>query len=233
MIWTSKWRIPTVRLPASRTTAKTSGSIASSDSPCSSRFLNSAVFACSSASGSAENCSSKALTARAGRRRRATSRSLPSTKLLRNAMGVGMLLRNDSYSGYGAGRSVSPLRRNVVTTPGSGPRWEDVDDARAAGSRIGHVSQAVVVDLDVGRRVEQRMAALDLANRLRVGNLLVIRREDEDRRGAGRVAVGLRVPLVDDIDVAARIEGDAGRRNHFVLRRNRKARVDVDGRRRR
>ena len=77
---------------------------------------------------------SKALTARAVRRRRATSRSLPSTKLLRNAMGVGMLLRNDSYSGYGAGRSVH--RRGLVAVR---PRREDVDDTRPARRRIGHI----------------------------------------------------------------------------------------------
>ena len=51
MIWTSKCRIPTVRLPASRTTAKVSGSIASSDSPSSKRRLNSAVLACRSVVG--------------------------------------------------------------------------------------------------------------------------------------------------------------------------------------
>ncbi|CFW38912.1 Uncharacterised protein [Bordetella pertussis] len=33
-IWTSKWRIPNTRLPASRTTAKASGSRSSSDVPC-------------------------------------------------------------------------------------------------------------------------------------------------------------------------------------------------------
>ncbi len=48
--WTSKWRIPTERFAASRTAAKASNVSSSSDSPFSSRWRNSAVFAASSAS---------------------------------------------------------------------------------------------------------------------------------------------------------------------------------------
>src|SRR5213083_2045158 len=51
--WTSKGRMPTVRRAASRATANASGSSASTDSPASRRFLNSSVFARSSASPSA------------------------------------------------------------------------------------------------------------------------------------------------------------------------------------
>ena len=83
MICTSKWRIPSVRLPASRTTAKTSGSIASSDSPSAKRARNSAVLARSSSSESAAIAGSSALTRSAVRRRRAMSRSLPSKRVFR------------------------------------------------------------------------------------------------------------------------------------------------------
>ncbi len=62
--WTSKWRICSTRLPASRTTAKASGRIASSVSPAAMRSLNTAVFACSSASDSAAIAGSSALICR-------------------------------------------------------------------------------------------------------------------------------------------------------------------------
>src|SRR5512139_458081 len=58
---TSKCRMLSVRLPASRTTANASGSRSSSASPLPARVLNSAVFARSSSSASAEIAGSSAL----------------------------------------------------------------------------------------------------------------------------------------------------------------------------
>jgi hypothetical protein len=58
---TSKWRICSVRLLASRTTAKASGSKSSSDSPLAIRSLNAGVFAASASFDSAAISGSNAL----------------------------------------------------------------------------------------------------------------------------------------------------------------------------
>ena len=61
---TSKWRMPSVRLPASRTTANASGSTSSSDAPSLTRLRNSSVLARSASSESAAIAGSSALIAR-------------------------------------------------------------------------------------------------------------------------------------------------------------------------
>src|SRR5713226_4793132 len=63
--WTSKWRCPIARFAASRTAAYASGSRASSSSPLSSRWRNSAVLAANSSSDRASISGSKSLTRRA------------------------------------------------------------------------------------------------------------------------------------------------------------------------
>src|SRR5580700_4711264 len=189
--------MPMVRTLASRTTANVSASIASSDSPCSKRLLNSAVLAWSSASESAFICASKALTARAVRRRRATSRSLPSIMVLRNAIG---LLGYDSYPGCGGIRNVNDPSR---------------------------------IHFDVGGGDKLGVASLNLADRLGVRNLLIKRREYQDRRSVHRVTGRFGTALVGDIDVPTLIERNAERRDHLVLGGDREARGDVDWRGRR
>ena len=62
---TSKWRIFSTRLLASRQTANASGRISSSVLPAATRCLNSAVLACSSASDNFSIVASKALMSRA------------------------------------------------------------------------------------------------------------------------------------------------------------------------
>ena len=71
---TSKWRIPSVRRPASRTAAKASGSSWSRVSPAARRSRNFTVSARRPASSSASNCGSSALTRSTTRRMRFSSR---------------------------------------------------------------------------------------------------------------------------------------------------------------
>src|SRR5271165_3389565 len=78
--------MPRLRLAASRTTAKTSGSIASSSSPLARRPRNSGVFVASASSLSLCISGSNELTAATVLRSRATSRSLPSRSVLRKAI---------------------------------------------------------------------------------------------------------------------------------------------------
>src|SRR5580700_5259696 len=217
--------MPMVRTLASRTTANVSASIASSDSPCSKRLLNSAVLAWSSASESAFICASKALTARAVRRRRATSRSLPSIMVLRNAIG---LLGYDSYPGYGARRTVESWS-DITVRAGR----EDVNDPAPACGGIRNVNDPSRIHFDVGGGDKLGVASLNLADRLGVRNLLIKRREYQDRRSVHRVTGRFGTALVGDIDVPTLIERNAERRDHLVLGGDREARGDVGRRGRR
>jgi hypothetical protein len=78
MIWTSKWRIPMTRLPASRHDRERLGQHVVERLAEAMRSRNSGVFACNSASESLEISGSRALVATAVRRSRVTSRSLAS-----------------------------------------------------------------------------------------------------------------------------------------------------------
>src|SRR2546426_504686 len=86
--WTSKGRMPTVRRAASRATANASGSSASTDSPASRRFLNSSVFARSSASPSAWTDGSSAFVASTVGIMRLTSRSCLVPKIFRRIASI-------------------------------------------------------------------------------------------------------------------------------------------------
>src|SRR3989454_4771369 len=86
--WTSKGRMPTVRRAASRATANASGSSASTDSPASRRFLNSSVFARTSASPSAWTDGSSAFVASTVGIMRLTSRSCLVPKIFRRIASI-------------------------------------------------------------------------------------------------------------------------------------------------
>src|SRR5690606_23785426 len=81
MSCTSKWRMFSVRLAASRTTANASGSRSSSVSPFSRRSRNSSVLARSCASDNATICGSSALICSTTREYRFSSRSLGSPNI--------------------------------------------------------------------------------------------------------------------------------------------------------
>src|SRR3989441_23868 len=86
--WTAKGRTPAVRRPASRAPATASGSSASTDPPASRRFLNSSVFARSSASPSAWTDGSSAFVASTVGIMRLTSRSCLVPKIFRRIASI-------------------------------------------------------------------------------------------------------------------------------------------------
>ena len=77
MIWTSKWRKPSVRLEASRTAAKASERMSSRSSPSASRALNSSVLARKASSENSSNSDSHEAAASTSGRRRLRTLSPP------------------------------------------------------------------------------------------------------------------------------------------------------------
>src|SRR5881397_41120 len=202
--WTSKGRMPTVRRAASRATANASGGSASTDSPASRRFLNSSVFARSSASPSAWTDGSSAFVASTAGIMRLTSRSCLVPKIFRRIASIITIdygTSSDSCPPFARPGSAEQLPR--VTARGVGDALarehaRDLLDAGVAGkpldgdprtTRAETLAHAHVV---VGTRGDRRQVghAEHLATRGDRRELL-----RDDRRNASANA---RVHLVED-----------------------------------
>src|SRR6059036_586110 len=141
--WTSKGRMPTVRRAASRATANASGSSASTDSPASRRFLNSSVFARSSASPSAWTDGSSAFVASTVGIMRLTSRSCLVPKIFRRIASIITIdygTSRDSRPPFARSGRAEQLARVAARGVGDAFAREharDLLDAGVAGQHLG------------------------------------------------------------------------------------------------
>src|SRR5437867_2527937 len=146
--WTSKGRMPTVRRAASRATANASGSSASTDSPASRRFLNSSVFARSSASPSAWTDGSSAFVASTVGIMRLTSRSCLVPKIFRriaSIIGFDYGTSRDSRPPFARPGRAEQLARVAARGVGDALAREharDLLDAGVAGEHLGGDARA-------------------------------------------------------------------------------------------
>src|SRR2546422_802214 len=140
--WTSKGRMPTVRRAASRATANASGSSASTDSPASRRFLNSSVFARSSASPSAWTDGSSAFVASTVGIMRLTSRSCLVPKIFRRIASIITIdygISRDSrppFARSGRAEQLARVAARGVGDPLAREHARDLLDAGVAGEPL-------------------------------------------------------------------------------------------------
>src|SRR5438094_168898 len=140
--WTSKGRMPTVRRAASRATANASGSSASTDSPASRRFLNSSVFARSSASPSAWTDGSSAFVASTVGIMRLTSRSCLVPKIFRRIASIITIdygISRDSrppFARSGCAEQLARVAARGVGDPLAREHARDLLDAGVAGEPL-------------------------------------------------------------------------------------------------
>src|SRR5439155_926570 len=140
--WTSKGRMPTVRRAASRATANASGSSASTDSPASRRFLNSSVFARSSASPSAWTDGSSAFVASTVGIMRLTSRSCLVPKIFRRIASIITIdygISRDSHPPFarsGRAEQLARVAARGVGDPLAREHARDLLDAGVAGEPL-------------------------------------------------------------------------------------------------
>src|SRR5947209_5555096 len=140
--WTSKGRMPTVRRAASRATANASGSSASTDPPASRRFLNSSVFARSSASPSAWTDGSSAFVASTVGIMRLTSRSCLVPKIFRRIASIITIdygISRDSrppFARSGCAEQLARVAARGVGDPLAREHAGDLLDAGVAGEPL-------------------------------------------------------------------------------------------------